>query len=318
MEGPPAASALDEPSPTRARHLELELPYARVVSVHADPLLEAASTVPRGPLAPFVAREIGYRMNGFEPGVHVGLPSTSLTFILSFDQPLELSVLPDGTRRRVRHWAMVGGLHDRPASICHDGNQHGIQLDLTPAGARALLGVPAAALAGQVVSLEDLLGASAPALLERTWGAQRWSARFDQVERALLAQLSARRDDPATTIRPELRWTWRQLVGSGGAVRVEVLADELGWSRRHLSAQFRAEFGLSPRTMSRVARFDAAARRLRSAPATSLAEVAAHAGYADQSHLSREWSRLAGAPPTTWMAEERFPSVHDTDGNEAG
>ena len=93
----------------------------------------------RRPLAllrPYAESYTGYHYAGFEPGVHMGLPSRHVTFIISFDDRLELTVLPDGRHRPTTFDAMVGGLHTTPAVIRHDGNQHGIQLHLTPAGAR--------------------------------------------------------------------------------------------------------------------------------------------------------------------------------------
>jgi hypothetical protein len=39
--------------------------------------------------------------------------------------------------------------------IAHDGNKYGIQLSLTPAGARALLGLPPGALGPTVVELPN-------------------------------------------------------------------------------------------------------------------------------------------------------------------
>jgi AraC-like DNA-binding protein len=36
----------------------------------------------------------------------------------------------------------------------------------------------------------------------------------------------------------------------------------------------------------------------------NLAGLAADFGYADQSHLDREFTALAGCPPSAWLAEE--------------
>ena len=72
------------------------------------------------------------------PGVHRGLPTTSLTFVLPVGEPLDVG-WGDGTAREKR-WSAVSGLHAAPAAIHHDGTQQGIQLGLTTAGARALLG----------------------------------------------------------------------------------------------------------------------------------------------------------------------------------
>src|SRR4051794_10256255 len=100
-------------------------------------LVEA--TLP-GRLAPFVESMVGYRIAGARPGTHIGMPSDTLTLVISLDDPLDL-VGADG--REGRYDAMVAGLHTGPALIRHDGSQHGVQLDLTPAGAALLLGGPA-------------------------------------------------------------------------------------------------------------------------------------------------------------------------------
>jgi AraC-like DNA-binding protein len=286
------------------------------VSTVASPVVDYASAPARGALAALVGRQVGYRMDGFDPGVHMGLPSLSLTFIVSFDDPLSLTVLPDASRPPESFWTMIGGLHDAPATIAHDGCQHGLQLDLSPLATRSLFGLPAGALANQVVSLDDLLGDTATELWERTWSAPTWSERFDELERVLVPHLLRDDDRGVAAVRPELRWAWQQIADSNGSVTVATLADELGWSRRHLSAQFRDEFGLSPSTVARVARFDAATAMLRGPERLTLAQVAARAGYADQSHMTREWRRLGGSSPTAWQDDEQFPSVQDPSGHD--
>jgi transcriptional regulator GlxA family with amidase domain len=95
------------------------------------------------------------------------------------------------------------------------------------------------------------------------------------------------------------------LCGTGGRARVESVADHVGWSRRHLAARFQGEFGLAPKRLARVARFQRA-RALIDAR-LPLAIAAAEAGYADQSHLNRDWRALAGRTPT--QAAEDFPIV---------
>ncbi len=89
---------------------------------------------------------------------------------------------------------------------------------------------------------------------------------------------------------------------------VAQLADALGWSRRHLTTRFTAEFGLPPREVARLHRFGAALGLARTG--VPWAEVASRAGFADQPHLVREFGALAGQTPTQWR-EEVFPNVQD-------
>lgn len=98
------------------------------------------------------------------------------------------------------------------------------------------------------------------------------------------------------------------------------LADDVGWSRRHLLTRFRRQVGLSPTATGRVLRFRHAARLLvpgagpgRVPTADRIADLAAECGYADHSHLVREFRALAGCTPSAFVAGwEQFPDVQDT------
>nr|WP_269205257.1 helix-turn-helix domain-containing protein [Motilibacter aurantiacus] len=102
------------------------------------------------------------------------------------------------------------------------------------------------------------------------------------------------------------------MLARDGRVRIEDVAREAGWSRRHLEARFRLEIGLSPKQAAGVARFDRARRALQAAPRTPLAALAARHGYYDQAHLTREFTRLAGVPPRRWLRDEGHASVQDS------
>jgi AraC-like DNA-binding protein len=273
----------------------------------ADPgqVVDAAVRRPAAPLRPYVDRYTGYCMRGFAPGSHRGLPSRHLTFIISLDEPVHVAAMPDRSFGGAELDAFVGGLHSSAARIEHDGTQVGIQLSVTPIGARALFGVPAAALASIVVDLRDLLGARAAELTDRLRAAGSWSDRFGILDDVLTRAL---RDVPP--IAPELARAWDRLAASDGAVEVRAVAGEVGWSRRHLAERFRLETGLTPKVAGRVFRFERSVSLLKASATRSLADVAATCGYFDQAHLTRDWHDLAGCTPTTWLAEE-LPSISE-------
>jgi AraC-like DNA-binding protein len=259
-------------------------------------------------LRPYVASLVPYDVDLGGPGTHVGMPSTTLTLVLPLDEVLDVS-WAGRPESRTASWSSVSGMHTAPAEIRHGGTQRGVQLALTVAGARALLGLPAAALAGELLTLDDLRD-TAPDLRhlpERLAGTAGWADRVRLVERALVAALAR---DGAPGPRAEVG---RALARLTGGARVADVAEEVGWSRRHLATMVRAEAGVTPKAWHRLARFERGHRLLRTAAAQgrpSLAGVAAEAGYADQAHLTREWSELAGCTPSRWLAEE-FPFVQD-------
>lgn len=74
-------------------------------------------------------------------------------------------------------------------------------------------------------------------------------------------------------------------------------ASRQGVSVRHFERRFARNFGLSPKQWLRVKRFEASLVKL-SNDRETLANVAADAGYADQSHMTRDYRRATGFTPS--------------------
>jgi AraC-like DNA-binding protein len=202
----------------------------------------------------------------------------------------------------------VLGLRDRPLVLEQRGALRGVVVALTPSGAHDLFGGAVGGLANTAVGLEDLLGADGRVLAERLTEADGWAARF-----ALLDGFLAGRPPPRRAPDAEVREAWRRLWTTPD-VRVGELARELGWSRQRLHARFRAQVGLGPKAVARTARLHRAVRLL-DGPGRALADVAVRSGYADQSHLHRDFRALAGVTPAEYAARG---GVSATAGRLAG
>lgn len=247
-------------------------------------------------LAPFVDRVTGYRLAGFPAGVHVGMPSGTVTLVIPLDDALTLA--DPGRPVPHRFDSVLAGLATGPTRIHHDGNQHGVQLALRPGAVRALFGVRAAELAEGSFELQDIMGAGAVDLRHRLHETDSWERRFDLVERSLLARL---REPQAPA--PELAEAWRLITASRGMAPIRDVAQVVGWSMRQLQQQFRAELGVTPKAAARVRRFE------RSVPLVSsgrmpLTDVALRCGWSDHAHMNRDWRALAGTSPTQWRADD--------------
>ncbi|MGN0062921.1 MAG: helix-turn-helix domain-containing protein [Nocardioides sp.] len=236
---------------------------------------------------------VGYRDHLDPRAVHHGLPSATVTFVVSFERPLDTAWL--GTpERNDSYWTLAAGLHAAPALIRTHGVQHGIQIALTPAGARALLGLPAGALGEVIAHQGDLPGGLGESVAHELAGIDGWGARFDRLEQHLLTRLAATAD-PVGVVAPEVREAWRLLRASGGRARVAEVAERVGWSRRRLLGRFTDEYGVGPKTAARIVRFERAHRMARAG--VPYVEVAARCGYADQAHLAHEFAAMAGRTP---------------------
>lgn len=102
-----------------------------------------------------------------------------------------------------------------------------------------------------------------------------------------------------------------RLESADGLVRIDDLCDFGGLSIRHLDRLFRDHLGFSPKTFSRIARFQNALRRLKQDPGCTLADLAVRCGYYDQPHFVRDFKTYAGAVPSARVGY--FPADAPTD-----
>ncbi|HEX4091431.1 MAG TPA: helix-turn-helix domain-containing protein [Trebonia sp.] len=279
---------------------------------------EHARHVPPARLRPFVSGYSGYRQEGVAPARHRGLPSPELTFIVTLDDPLAIDAHPDPGQPAEVYDTLLGGLHTSPALVSHQGRWSGVQLGLTPLGARTLLGLPAGQLAHWDAEATDVVGAFAAELRELVVQQPTWAGRFAVLDRLLERRAAEAEADRRDTVRPEVGYAWRRLRQTRGGVGVAGLAAETGLSARRLGALFQAEIGLAPKEAGRVIRFTHARRQIERAaaggPGATLARLAAECGFYDQAHLAREFRALAGCPPSQWLAEEfRFVQASPAD-----
>ena len=173
---------------------------------------------PAPPLRPFVEWYAGFRQAGVAPARHRGLPSPALTFILTLDDPLIVAAHSDPRQPPEQYTTLLGGLHTAHALITHEGRQSGIQLALTPLGARALLGMPAGQLANVDVDASEVLGRFAGELRERIGEQETWAGRFSVLD-ALLgipAGQLANLDVDASAVLGRFAGELRERIGEQG------------------------------------------------------------------------------------------------------
>ncbi|TYC19855.1 AraC family transcriptional regulator [Micromonospora sp. MP36] len=203
------------------------------------------------------------------------------------------------TQGRHERGSVVVGLLPGDLRATGRGVGECLQIRLEPIAAAAVLGA-SAELSGMIVSLEDVWGRDAGRAEDRLRAATSWDERFTIAQEILGRRLGAR-----PPVDPEVAYTWQRTLTSRGRVRVDGLADEVGWSRKRLWSRFRSHLGITPKRAARLVRFDHAAHLL--AAGRAVASVATDCGYVDQSHLHREVKAFAGLTPTAvavapWLA----------------
>ena len=162
------------------------------------------------------------------------------------------------------------------------------------------LDLPASVLVNAEAPLVDLWG--------REYAQSLPLGRFDDSHvpddglEALLALVRGRLARGATgdrLVAAAAQWLTRHPAG-----RLDALHGLTDLGERQLRRRFEAAVGYGPKTFQRIVRFRRWLRVAGSTPAEqrSLSDLAALAGYADQAHLTREVTRLAGLPPAALLA----------------
>lgn len=228
------------------------------------------------------------------------IPPPAITMV--FDLGDHSFVVEDGHGRRQDERLVAGLAPQGMRGLGVSRNFECLQIRLSPAVAHAVLGA-SSELGGTLVSLDELWGRDAVRTQERLREAATWDERFAIAEAALIRRLARGRG-----IDPEIALSWERMMTGHGRVRVERLADEVGWSRKRLWSRFRDQVGLTPKRAAQLIRFDDAAHLL--AAGHSAARVAAESGYSDQSHLHRDVVAFSGMTPTA-VAVTPFLAVDD-------
>jgi AraC-like DNA-binding protein len=293
------------PRPDRpATLVRMDMPPIRVVRHESESgsSHELAHRPPKPELRTHLSRYCGYVER--TPGLlrRRELPTADITLIIGFEQELRVASSAQPAASVETHDSFVAGIAESAAVTEFTGCSQGIEVNLTPFGARMLLGVPMHDLANRVVRLDDVLGDEGHRLPEQLFETRGWEARFQ-----LLDSFVAERVTRARPPSPALVWAWRRLLATDGRIGIGELARELRCSRRYLVTQFRDYVGLPPKSIARILRFRRALAEIERDDGRRFAEIAQACGYYDQAHLNRDFRDFCGITPSELVAR-RLPA----------
>ncbi|ACQ78383.1 transcriptional regulator, AraC family [Beutenbergia cavernae DSM 12333] len=250
-------------------------------------------------LAPYVEHfwSVAWQRHGEAPATSevITRPVCHLTF--------ENGVADDGGPL-VRHGvtmpaAVVTTVWTRRFVVDLDGEGRAFGVGFRPGGLAALAGREL--LADLTLPADDVLPGAA-ALLPRVLAEDDDAARHAVVEGWLVGL--AAEPDPAyldAVALIERVWT------DSSIVRVEQIGEVAGLSARSVQRMFRRYVGVGPKWVLVRARLRDAAARLdgEGEASVSLADLAAELGWADQSHLVRDFRRQLGTTPGRYARDAR-------------
>jgi AraC-like DNA-binding protein len=179
-----------------------------------------------------------------------------------------------------------------------------VGMRLAPGAFPAIGRRPASEVVGLSLDAEQLWGRPAAALGEAVATAASPRAALAAMQRHVHEHAAAGEPpDPLVARAVHSLMPWR-------TAEVTPLTASLSISETQLRRRFHTAVGLAPKALHRMLRFQGFLALVQRAIAhgrapadDGLASLALRAGYADQSHLTRECVRLTGVPPRAFLAE---------------
>jgi AraC-like DNA-binding protein len=213
--------------------------------------------------------------------------------------PHEQAILPHPTVTLAfeETGAAVYGVDRRIFTRRLSGTGKALGVRFRPGGFRPFYSAPIFTLNDRVVPARGIFG---PAADEACAAAL--AAASDEAMCRLAADLlrgAAPRADP---LAEQVAGVVARITADPGLRRVAQVADACGIPERRLQRLFAEYVGVSPKWVMRRARLHEAALRADAAGATDWAALAADLGYADQAHLTRDFTATLGIPPTRYAA----------------
>lgn len=183
------------------------------------------------------------------------------------------------------------------------GEGWAVGLMCEPAAGFLIAKAPVAAYTDGFVDLGDVLGAGSHRLVDEVRGAMASDPRTAAAHREAMTAYgdALRRFLPVDREGELVNRLVAFVEASPEVTRVAQVCEQFDLSERALQRLVHRRLGLTPKWLIQRRRLHEAADRLRD-HSTTLADVAAVLGYADQPHFSRDFSRVTSMTPGQFAA----------------
>lgn len=231
-------------------------------------------------------------------------------------------VLPDGKTELIVHFGdaflkLEGDAYERQARVLMSGQlterimlkptgEIGVvSIRFKAAGAARFFDVPYEKLVDRVVDFADFEPAFSTAIHERIGRCGSHDER--------LAAMTAVLEERLTRESLEdifVRQACQHIARSQGAYSAQELVKLIGYSERQLERKFKKQVGITPKVLSRIARFQKFLALAKETDTLTLADAAAACGYYDQSHFIRDFTKFSGVSPMKYLSGNHAMSDH--------
>ena len=202
---------------------------------------------------------------------------------------------------------IVSGMRTRAGHLSFPHGVNAIGVIVHPEAAYRLLPVPHCEITDTTFDGEEIFDARARRLQEELMELPREQDRVARLQTRLCEWVRVRQPRDLG-----FEHAAGQLRRHQGLIRIDLLASDIGWSRRQLERRFLQHAGVSPKALASILRFSAAYKRMRNAASGGYAALIQD-HYFDQSHFLKSFKRYTGMTPRSYAGSLDYGSIYVPD-----
>jgi AraC-like DNA-binding protein len=176
-----------------------------------------------------------------------------------------------------------------------------------PYGLNRLLGLSANEVKDKIIDAREIFGVQGLALYEHLSGVPGLDEKWQLLNSFFLKQRPRHYFLNQILIESSIHFILR----NKGAISIWELSKYTGYTERHIERAFSEGIGLTPKKFGNIVKLHSFLKLLNNKPAqSSITAFCYEAGYADQSHLIKEFRKYTGLTPTQYLSDTRRLAVN--------
>tara|TARA_R110002049_G_scaffold260873_2_gene436936 strand:+ start:2617 stop:3447 length:831 start_codon:yes stop_codon:yes gene_type:complete len=201
------------------------------------------------------------------------------------------SLKPNGSFQNV--W--VSGMHKNFLSISAHQDSEMLVIQFKTNGSFPFLQKPIHQINNKVFNAQDIFGKEIMELREQVLKDKSVLAKFNSVEKWLKNQL-----DDSKIASNEILNILEQLKSKPITESNKIISSYPN-TQKHLINQFKMHFGLTPKVLQRIFRFNEILKEIQDKKQLMWSQIAHEFGYSDQSHFIKEFKEFSGFNPKEFI-----------------
>lgn len=207
------------------------------------------------------------------------------------DDPQTVPIVPDGCMALVfsanqdKTKAYLCGVTDEIKKIVINPDEYYIIMRFLPGIGNGLIGETAGSIANRAIPLQGTVpwGDQIVSILER---------ETELTERIRLISKVIRVNFRTETNKYLVKYCTERIFQTQGNIKVEALAEETGFTSRHIGKAFEKCVGVSPKLFSQIIRLQISMDKIIEDRNMLLVDIAIDSGFFDHAHMNRMYKKL--------------------------